>query len=162
MTVLGVDPGSHQTGWGFVETDGGKLGMMAAGVLRVKGSLPERLLELHRGLADLLRRHPPQAVAVEEPFSQRFVKSALVLAHARGVVLLAAAEAGIEPHSYPPAMVKRLVCGSGTAEKLQMRRAIQGLLRLTDLPAADAADALGVALCHVLAGGMRRLVGKGR
>ncbi len=162
MTVLGVDPGSHQTGWGCVAQDGGKLRMVAAGVLRVQGSLPERLVELRRGLADLMQRHHPQAVAVEEPFSRRFVKSALVLAHARGVALLAAAEAGLAPHSYPPAMVKRFVCGSGAAEKLQMRRAIQGLLRLPEPPPADAADALGVALCHVLAGGMRRLVGRSR
>ena len=162
MTVLGVDPGSHQTGWGFVARDGGQLRMIGAGVLRARGSLAERLVELRRGLADLLSRHHPQAVAVEEPFAQRFVKSALVLAHARGVVLLTAAEAGFDPHAYPPAMVKRLVCGSGTAEKLQMRRVIQGLLRLHELPPADAADALGVALCHILAGSTRRLVVKRR
>ena len=161
MIVLGVDPGSHQTGWGLVTWDAGRLRMIAAGVLRLEGSLAARLVELRRGLADVLQRHHPQAAAVEEPFGQqRFVRSALVLAHARGVVLLACAEAGLEPHPYTPAMVKRVVCGSGNAEKLQIRRSVQGLLRLRELPPADAADALAVALCHVLAEGTRRLVGK--
>lgn len=162
MTVLGVDPGSHQTGWGLVTWDAGRLRMIAAGVLGLEGSLAARLLDLRRGLSDVFERHPPQAVAVEEPFGQqRFVRSALILAHARGVVLLTCAEAGLEPHPYTPAMVKRLVCGSGRAEKLQIRRSVQALLRLSELPPADAADALAVALCHVLAGGARRLVGRG-
>ena len=162
MIVLGVDPGSHQTGWGLVAWEAGRLRMVAAGVLRLEGSLAARLVELRRGLGEVLERHHPQAVAVEEPFGHRFVRSALVLAHARGVALLAAAEAGLEPHPYTPAMVKRLVCGSGGAEKVQIRRSVQGLLRLRELPPSDAADALAVALCHVLAGGTRRLVGKGR
>jgi crossover junction endodeoxyribonuclease RuvC len=162
VTVLGVDPGSHRTGWGVVALDKGRLRMVAAGVLRAQGGLPGRLVELRRGLAELLLLHRPQAIAVEEPFAQRFARSALVLAQARGVALLAAAEAGLDPHAYAPAMVKRVLCGSGKAEKMQMRRAVAGLLRLADLPPADAADALAVALCHVLAGGMRGLVGKGR
>jgi crossover junction endodeoxyribonuclease RuvC len=161
VTVLGVDPGSHHTGWGLVAFEAGKLRMIAAGVLRLDGSLAARLVELRRGLGDVIARHHPQAVAVEEPFGHRFARSALVLAHARGVVVLASGEAGLEPHAYTPAMVKRVVCGSGGAEKTQMRHAVQGLLRLRELPPADAADALAVGLCHVLAGGTRRLVGRG-
>lgn len=148
--VLGVDPGSHATGWGVVRRDGNRFFCEAAGVIRAPGaaSLSERLARIHDGMTEILFRHPVETVAVETPFYARSARAALVLGHARGVILLAVQKAGATLHEYAPRLVKSAVVGQGGASKEQVQFMVRRLLGLTADPAADAADALAVALCH--------------
>ncbi len=149
--VLGIDPGSVRTGWGVVERDGNCARGIAAGVIRVKESLPlaERLDAIHRGVCEVLREHKPEAVAIEDIFFAKFAQAALMLGHARGVALLAAAQAGLSVSSYPPAVVKRAVVGSGRAEKTQVALLVAALLGMRELPGVDATDALAIAITHL-------------
>lgn len=162
--MLGIDPGSHATGWGLVRRDGNRFFSAASGIIRAAAAdaLPERLIRIHDGLVAVLQRHPVRAVAVETPFFARSARAALVLGHARGVILLAIRQAGAELHEYAPRLVKSAVVGQGGASKEQVQFMVRRLLGLTEDPSADAADALAVALCHhhrargsglVLAGG---------
>ena len=151
MRILGIDPGSVRTGYGCVETDGSRHRLIAAGALsmRAEAPLPDRLLDIHRGLTRLVREVAPDCVAVENLFHARNVRSALVLGHARGVAVLAAVEAGVPVVEYTPAEVKRAVVGYGRAEKRQIGHMVQLLLGLESVPSPhDAADALAVAICH--------------
>ena len=149
MIVLGVDPGTHHTGWGVVERRGARLVGIAAGVIRAKESAPleARLLTIHSQLVQVIAEHKPSCMAVEDVFSKH-VKSALVLGQARGVVLLAGSQAGLEVQAYPPALVKRSIAGSGQAPKDQLARIVGALLGLRVLPAVDATDALAIAITH--------------
>ena len=149
--VLGIDPGSRVVGWGVVERHGPGLRHVAHGVLRLDGSAPLelRLVELFARLSDTLARHAPMAVAVEGVFAFKNARSALVLGQARGVALLVAARAGVPVFEYAPAMVKRSIGAGGAGAKEAVSRAITGFLGLTDVPRADATDALAVAVCHL-------------
>jgi len=150
MLVLGVDPGSQRTGYGLVETDGRRHRMAECGALAPGGRLPlpDRLRHIHRGLADLIARARPDALAIEDCFHSANTRTALVLGHVRGVVLLAGAEAGLPVHEFPPATVKLQVTGSGRAEKMQVAYMVTRLLSLpAEAEAGDATDALAVALC---------------
>jgi crossover junction endodeoxyribonuclease RuvC len=149
--VLGIDPGSVRTGWGVVEQHGHGARGIAAGVIRVpeRAPLAERLEAVHRGLVEVLAAHRPDAVAIEDIFFARYAQAALMLGHARGVALLAAAQAGLLVSAYPPAVVKRAIVGSGRAEKQQVAQLIGALLGLRELPSLDATDALAVALTHL-------------
>ena len=150
MRVLGIDPGSRHCGFGVVEGEAGKLRHIAHGVLSLsEGSIEVRLLELHEGLARAIQTHRPELVAVEDVFS-RHARSALVLGQARGVALLAAAQARLEVRSFPPAAIKQLVTGSGKAEKEQVGRMVAMLLGVRIEGRADASDALAAAICGVL------------
>ena len=150
MIVLGVDPGSLRTGYGAVETDGRRHRLLEMGAL-VPGprtSLPEKLRHIHAGVADLIARLRPDALAVEDVFHAANTRTALVLGHVRGVVLLAGAQAGLPVHEFPPATVKQQITGFGRAEKSQVAFMVTRMLELpTDAAAGDAADALAVALC---------------
>ena len=150
MIVLGVDPGSQRTGYGAVETDGRRHRLLETGAL-VPGprlSLPERLRHIHAGLVGLIDRLRPDAVAVEDVFHAANTRTALVLGHVRGVVLLAGAQAGVPVHEYPPATIKLQVTGSGRAEKSQVAFMVTRMLELpADAPPGDATDALAAALC---------------
>jgi len=154
--VLGVDPGTAVTGYGVIETGNGAAGMgrlIECGVIRLTGRspLPRRLHELHQHIAGLIARHQPGALALEDAFYHKNVHTALVLGHARGVILLAAAQAGLEIAQYPPATIKKTVAGAGGAPKAQIGRVVARLLRLKDAPKpADAADGVAVALTHIL------------
>ncbi len=158
MRVLGVDPGTAVTGYGVIETANGVgppgLGrLVECGVIRFQRncSLPQRLHELHAHIADLIARHRPRALALENAFYQKNVRSTLVLGHARGVVLLAAEQAGLEIAEYPPATVKKTVAGAGGAPKAQVGAVVARLLKLRHAPApADAADGVAVALTYIL------------
>ena len=156
MKVLGVDPGTSVTGYGVIETGNGTSGMgrlVECGVIRLTGRspLPRRLHQLHQQIADLIARHQPGALALEDAFYHKNVHTTLVLGHARGVILLAAAQAGIEIAQYPPATVKKTVAGAGGAPKAQIGRVVARLLRLKEAPKpADAADGVAVALTHIL------------
>jgi len=153
MRVLGIDPGSRRTGWGVVQFEGTRLHHVGAGTIAVPEKLPlaKRLHMIHQGLQQVIAEHQPEAVAVEEIFFAKYANAALKLGHARGVALLAAAQAELEVHEYPPAVVKRTVVGRGAADKLQVARLIAALLGLKSPPEEDAADALAVAITHIQA-----------
>jgi len=157
--VLGVDPGAATTGYGVVarESDGA-VSLLECGVVRTDPGLDlaRRLREIYDGILQVLDRHPAAAVAVEGLFHARNARSALVLGHARGAVLLAAALRGLPVAEYPPARVKSAIVGTGRATKEQVQYMVQRLLRLREPPRpADAADAVAVALCHCFALGAR-------
>jgi crossover junction endodeoxyribonuclease RuvC len=134
-----------------IATDGRRHGLLAHGVLAAprRATLPEKLRFIHAGLGELIARYDPDVLAVEDVFHAVNARSALILGHVRGVVLLAGAQAGLEVHAFPPATVKAQITGYGRAEKAQVALMISRLLELPeDAPAGDAADALAVALCH--------------
>jgi len=149
--VLGIDPGSRVSGFGVVEARGHRLHHLCHGVLRLAADLPleQRLAELFRGLCQALERWGPDAVAVEGVFAFRNARSALVLGHARGVALLAAAQGGRPVFEYAPAAVKRAVGASGAASKEAVGRQVRAFLGLELPVGADATDALAVAVCHL-------------
>jgi crossover junction endodeoxyribonuclease RuvC len=150
MILLGVDPGSIRTGWGVIRSDGRRHALVDAGVLAppARLALAEKLSLLHAGLQQLIARHRPEAMAVEDVFHAVNSRSALVLGHVRGVALLAGAQAGLPVHAFPPATVKAQVAGFGRAEKHQVALMVSRLLALDhDTSAGDASDALAVALC---------------
>jgi crossover junction endodeoxyribonuclease RuvC len=151
MRVLGIDCGTERTGYGVIASDGREHRLVTAGVIRTRTDAPlqTRLLEIARGLREVIREHQPEAVAVEQVFHAANSKTALKLAHVRGVALLAAAEAGLELGEYSPLEIKSSVVGYGRAEKSQVQRMVGSLLAL-DQPIAseDACDALAAAICH--------------
>lgn len=151
MIILGVDPGSRRTGFGVIDTDGRRHRLLAQGVIAPAPRRPlhERLFAIHSGVCELIRRHDPAVLAVEDVFHAANTRTALVLGHVRGVVLLAGAQAGLPVHEYPPATVKMQVTGFGRAEKAQVALMVGRLLGLGEATApGDAADALAVALCQ--------------
>jgi crossover junction endodeoxyribonuclease RuvC len=151
MVILGVDPGSLRTGYGAIDTDGRRHRLIEKGLLASSSrlSLPSRLRHIHEGIRELIVRLQPDVLAVEDVFHAANTRTALVLGHVRGVVLLAGAEAGLPVHEFPPATVKQQVTGFGRAEKRQVAFMVARLLELPgDGEAGYAADALAVALCH--------------
>jgi crossover junction endodeoxyribonuclease RuvC len=151
MKIFGIDPGSERTGYGCVESTGGRYRVIACGSLSAppRSTFPEKLLAIHRGLRALLERHRPECVAVESIFYAKNVRSALKLGHARGVALLAASEAAIPVVEYSPAEIKRSVVGYGRAEKQQVQTMMKLLLGFDAVPSPhDVADALAIAICH--------------
>jgi len=156
VRVLGVDPGTAVTGYGVIETGNGAPGMgrlVECGVITFarKSSLAQRLAELHEGIAELIERHHPTALALENAFYHKNVRTTLVLGHARGVVLLAAQQRGLAIAEYPPATIKKTVVGAGGAQKSQVGAMVAQLLRLKQAPRpSDAADGVAVALTYIL------------
>jgi crossover junction endodeoxyribonuclease RuvC len=151
MRILGIDCGSARTGYGVIESDGRDHHMLVSGVICTNTRWPfeKRLLEIAGELRRLTHDYRPESAAVEEVFHAVNAKTALKLAHVRGVALLAIAEAGIELAEYSPLEVKINVVGYGRAEKCQVQLMVQSLLGLSEAIASeDAADALAVALCH--------------
>jgi crossover junction endodeoxyribonuclease RuvC len=151
MIILGVDPGSLRTGYGVIETDGRRHVLVEKGVVSAAPALDlaRRLHVIHRGICEVIARARPDVLAVEDLFHAVNTRSALVLGHVRGAVLLAGASAGIPVTAFPPATVKVQVTGFGRAEKSQVAMMVARLLGLDgDGEAGDASDALAVALCH--------------
>ena len=151
MKVFGIDPGSTRTGYGCIETDGTRHRLVLAGAITPSATaeFPDKLLAIHRQLADLLAEARPDCVAIENLFHANNARSALKLGHARGVAMLAAVESGAPVSEYTPAEVKRAVVGYGRAEKAQVQQMVKLILGLATLPTPhDAADALAVAICH--------------
>jgi crossover junction endodeoxyribonuclease RuvC len=150
--VLGVDPGTQHTGYGVITEMAGKVMALEWGVISPRPSLPlpEKLRTIHTALRACLEAHHPDTMAVETLFLAKNVRSAVTLAHARGIALLAAAVAGLQVAEYSPLEVKQAVVGYGRADKRQVQMMVRMLLNLPQpLRDADAADALAVALCHV-------------
>ena len=159
--VLGIDPGTAVTGYGIVRKEGrNPLALVECGVIRTRprDALPARLAEIHEGVMELIRRHKPTVLAIEDIFYARNVRTTVVLGHARGVILLAASQAGIEIHEYPPSEIKKAVAGTGAATKLQVQFMVMRLLRLKSPPQpSDAADGVAAALCFALAPELPRI-----
>jgi crossover junction endodeoxyribonuclease RuvC len=152
MIVLGIDPGTADTGYGVVESSGSRLRSLAAGVIQTPSGMPleRRLAAIHAGVEALLERHEPAALAIEELYFGANVRTAFAVGQARGVVLLAAGRRGTPARSYTPQQVKGAVCGHGRAGKEQVARMVARLLGLTAPPRPDhAADALAVAICDL-------------
>ena len=150
MLIIGLDPSLTCTGWGIVAKSGNRLSHIANGQIRTDAalSLPERLVTIDRELTDVLLLHRPDSSAVEEVFVNKNPQSTLKLGHARGVVLLALARAGLPVHEYATRLVKKALVGTGAAEKSQVQAMLKVLLPGVQLAGADAADALAVAICH--------------
>ncbi len=164
MRTLGIDPGTATLGWGVVDERGGVLRPVEYGALTTpaKSEPARRLLLLHDGLAELIRRYQPDAAAVEELFFSRNVTTALAVGQARGVVLLTLAQAGIPVYEYKPREVKQAVAGYGGADKRQMQEMVRMTLGLAAIPRPDdAADALAIAMCHAYAAPMLRRIAEG-
>jgi crossover junction endodeoxyribonuclease RuvC len=161
VLVLGVDPGTATTGYGFVRERAGRLETLGYGVITTPKEAPlaARLLTIHQELLRLISEHDPDAVAVEELFFNRNVRTALSVGQARGVILLAAAVAGKPVSEYTPPEVKQAVAGYGRADKAQIQAMVRMLLGLREAPRPDdAADALAVAICCVHSRRLERLL----
>ncbi len=151
MVVMGIDPGVASTGFGVVRAAGGSMSAIDGGVIEVAPDEPMegRLARIHEELAQLLAWHEPIALALEEVYFGKNVRSAIAVGQARGVVMLAAAQSGVPCFDYTPQAVKMAVCGSGSAAKRQVQKMVGALLSLPQPPKSDhAADALAVAICH--------------
>jgi crossover junction endodeoxyribonuclease RuvC len=161
VIVLGIDPGTAVTGYGVVKGDRSlPPRLIECGVIRTRArdTLPQRLREIHAGVLELIERHRPQAVSIEDVFYARNVRTTIVLGHARGVILLAAEQAGIEIFEYPPAEIKKAIVGTGGATKLQVQYMVSRILRLKTAPEpADAADGVAAALSHVMSAHIPRI-----
>lgn len=166
IRILGVDPGSIRTGYGVIDSIGGRLVHVAHGTWVLSGSgMPERLLSLFEGLDQLIRVHRPQVMVVEKAFFAKNAQSALKLGQARGVVLLAGARNGLDQVEYSPNEVKQSLSGYGHADKDQVARMVELLLGKQvfpdGFPTSDASDALALAICHAhmtpRVQGMRRI-----
>jgi len=152
MIVLGIDPGTAITGYGFVKDAGAAPALVACGVVTTpKGlAMPERLKIIYRELTDLILLHRPASAAVEKLFFARNVTTAMAVGQARGVAVLALAQANVPIGEYTPKEVKQAVAGYGGADKAQMQQMVRAILNLTAVPKPDdAADALAVAICHL-------------
>jgi crossover junction endodeoxyribonuclease RuvC len=151
VVVLGIDPGTAHTGYGVVLARGPRLAALDGGVIGTGAAEPleRRLARIHARVCDLIAEHRPDAVAVEELYFGRNVRTAFAVGQARGVVMLSAGMSGVPCFAYTPQAVKLAVCGTGGAAKDQVQRMVGALLSLPEPPEPDhAADALAVAICH--------------
>ncbi|MFN2185635.1 MAG: crossover junction endodeoxyribonuclease RuvC [Anaerolineae bacterium] len=161
MLVLGIDPGTAITGFGLVREEDEGLALVAYGVITTAANqpLPERLQLIYQGLAQVTRQHQPQQAAVEELFFSRNARTALSVGHARGVALLALADAGLPIYEYKPLEIKQAITGYGGADKGQVQEMVRLLLNLDHVPQPDdAADAVAVAVCHIHSARMKALI----
>lgn len=150
MRILGLDPGSRVCGYGVIDEAAGELRYVECGVLTAPAerAMEERLGEIARGLREVIAELAPEVVAVEDVFVHQNPRSALALAQARGMALAVIGLTGLPVASYPPAVVKQTVTGSGSAGKEQVTRMVQALIGLRSAPRADAGDALAIAITH--------------
>lgn len=150
MTVLGVDTSLRSTGYGVLSVEGSRMRCLDCGNVRNAAQLPLTacLKAIHAKIAELVTTYSPDVVAVESVIYGKNAGTMLILGEARGAVLTAAADAGIPVYEYEPRRMKKAICGNGLAEKGQIQRMVKTLLGLPELPQNDAADALGLAICH--------------
>ncbi len=149
MRVLGIDPGLRNMGWGVIAVDGPRLSHVANGIIHSEGTdLGARLVALYRGLCAVIAEHAPDAAAVEQTFVNKDAVATLKLGQARGIALLAPAEAGLDIGEYAPNAIKKTVVGVGHAAKEQVAHMVRFQLPGVRLAGADAADALAIAICH--------------
>jgi len=150
MRVIGIDPGSHITGYGMVEIEGSMVHHLENGGIHLKKteSLPVKLATIYREVSSLIIRFQPDAVAIENIFVAKNVASAMKLSHARGAAMVAAVNAGIPVAEYTPMQVKQALVGYGGATKNQIQQMVKAMLKLPEIAFEDASDALAVAICH--------------
>jgi crossover junction endodeoxyribonuclease RuvC len=150
VTVLGIDTSLRSTGYGVLATAGSRLTALDWGLIRNAARLPlsECLVNIHRKITELVETHNPDVVAIESVIYGKNAGTMLILGEARGAVIAAAAAKGVPIYEYEPRRMKKAVCGNGMAEKGQIQRMVKTLLALGELPPDDAADALGMAICH--------------
>jgi len=151
LIILGIDPGYAILGYGVIEADGPRIRAVDYGVIETKAGqpFPERLEKLYLGMRQLINLYKPDHVAFEELFFYRNVNTALPVGAGRGVAILAAQQMGLPLYEYTPMQIKLAVTGSGHADKKQVQQMVRALLNLREVPKPDdAADALGVAICH--------------
>ncbi len=164
MIVLGIDPGTANTGYGVVAGDGSqRMQLLECGVIRTRprDPLPARLREIYEGVEELVSRHRPEMLAVEDVFYAKNVRTTVVLGHARGVILLAGAMHALPVHEFPPAEIKKAVAGTGAATKEQVQYMITRLLRLKSAPTpSDAADGVAAAVACLMGVRVRALTAR--
>jgi crossover junction endodeoxyribonuclease RuvC len=154
MRIIGIDPGLRRTGWGIIQFDGNKLKHIANGTCKSSASneLAVRLLEIYQQLVSVINFHSPKFAAVENTFVSKDAAGTLKLGQARGIALLAPAQAGLPVFEYAPNTVKKAVVGVGHADKVQVEHMVKMQLPGVIIAGPDAADALGIALCHAYQG----------
>lgn len=151
LVIMGIDPGIAILGFGIVKYQANKFSVIEYGAVTTEAGTPmsQRLKILYNDLSGIIEKHKPDAFAVEELFFNKNIKTALTIGHARGVTVLAAANACVPIYEYTPLQVKQAVVGYGRAEKLQIQQMVKILLNLREIPKPDdVADALAVAICH--------------
>jgi crossover junction endodeoxyribonuclease RuvC len=153
MKILGIDPGLRSTGFGVIEQQGQKLFYLASGTVKTEdGSLPERLKTIFSSVEEIVATYRPDCAAIEIVFVNVNPQSTLLLGQARGAAICGLANSGLTVAEYTALQVKKSVVGHGKAQKQQVQEMVQRLLNLPGLPGPDAADALGVAICHAHSG----------
>jgi crossover junction endodeoxyribonuclease RuvC len=161
QVVMGIDPGAANLGFGIVRVEGSHMVALDGGVVETPAEMPieKRLERIHHHLAELLSWHEPKALAIEDIYFGKNVRSAMAVGQASGVAMLAAAQRGVSCFAYTPQAIKMAVCGSGSAGKRQVQRMVGTLLDLPEPPSPDhAADALAVAICHGGGSGRRQAI----
>ena len=157
LRILGIDPGLTNTGYGLIEVDGQDYTVVEGGVVRTKSGVPmeQRLFMIYSAIRDVIQEFNPHAVAIEDLHSHaRFVKTAILLGHARGVAVMAAGEADVPVFNYQPTRAKNIVTGSGRADKEQVKAAVSAHLRAPDVAKNEhVADAFSIAICHAIMAG---------
>jgi crossover junction endodeoxyribonuclease RuvC len=150
LRILGIDPGSHVTGYGIIEKEGNHLRHVLHGEIKAKKDSPlsTMLISIYQQLSEIITQNAPQAISLENIFYGKNVRSLIKQAQVRGVVIFAGADKGIPVFEYSPLEVKKAVVGYGRAEKRQVQIMVKAILKLPALPPADAADALATAICH--------------
>jgi crossover junction endodeoxyribonuclease RuvC len=150
MIILGIDPGLRTTGFGVIEKQGSKLRYIASGTIKtgLEGALPPRLKVILHGVSEIIETYRPDCAAIEKVFVNVNPHSTLLLGQARGAAITALVGADLDVAEYSPTQIKQSVVGTGKAAKPQVQDMVSRLLKLPGLPGTDAADALGVAICH--------------
>lgn len=150
MRILGIDPGSHVTGYGIIEKKGNYLRHVAHGEIKSKKDslLSEMLISIYQQLSDVISQTAPQAIALENIFYGKNVRSLIKQAQVRGVAIYSGADKDLPIFEYSPLEIKKAVVGYGRAEKRQVQVMVKAILKLPEIPPADAADALATAICH--------------
>ena len=164
MRILGIDPGTAVMGYGVIETEADNISLVDCGVFKKTGRSPigERLSYFYGGLSGIISRYQPDAVAIEQPFVAKNVRSALAIGRAQAVAMLAAANKGIQIYEYTPTEVKQKVADYGASSKEQIQEMVRLQLELSEVPQpSDAADALAVAICHLREMQLQSLLARG-
>lgn len=153
MKILGIDPGLRTTGFGVISKQGNKLSYVASGTIKTPDAdLPQRLKTILAGVSEIIRTYAPDCAAIEKVFVNVNPQSTLLLGQARGAAICALVSADLAVAEYTALQIKQAVAGHGKAQKQQVQDMVQRLLMLPGTPSADAADALGVAICHAHGG----------